>query len=511
MGPQAAQSSAHTPAAQSELTGLQTRRVLVAGEVILDRYLWGEVERISPEAPVPVVRVTRRENRPGNSSFVMANLRALGARPVGLSLVGADQHGTQLKQALARLGVETRSILSDRERPTIVKLRILGSVQSSTRATQQLLRVDEEELSPVSERSERRLIARAEVELQRCHGVLVSDLNKGLLTPALLRALIDGARQRSMAVIIDPRLDNDYSVYRGATALTPNRYEAETVTGLRLSNPAAWRKAARMLAEKLDLAACLITLDRDGMYLSVRGGEELHIPTTPREVYDVTGAGDVVLSVFGLFTIAGHGFARAAELANLAAGLEVTHLGAQVISQSDLARALAAGGDKHEHKIVPAAAIGRLLAAERRKGRKVSFTNGCFDLLHAGHLALLSFARAQGDLLVVGLNSDKSVRQLKGDGRPVYPAGERARLLAALEAVSYVVVFNEARAEKIVRRVRPDILVKGEDWRGKKIDGGAFVESYGGRVMLAPLLPGHATTLTIDRLRGTTDAAKSPA
>ncbi|MGH7907566.1 MAG: PfkB family carbohydrate kinase, partial [Candidatus Binataceae bacterium] len=325
----------------------------------------------------------------------------------------------------------------------------------------------------------------------------------GLLTPPLLRAIIDGARKRRIPVIVDPRLTDDFSIYRGATAITPNRFETETATGIKLIDRDGWRRAAEMLVKRFDLGACLMTLDRDGMYLAERDGADTYIPTAPRAVNDVTGAGDVVLSVFGLFTIAGLRLAAAARLANVAAGIEVGRLGADVISRADLAVALTPGRDGIERKIVSLPELRTALQLNRRAGRRIVFSNGCFDVLHAGHIQSLNFARSQGDILVVGLNSDRGVRALKGPGRPIYPAVERARMLAALEDVSYVVVFDEPRSERIVRQVRPDVLVKGEDYSGKLIDGEEWVASYGGRVALAPLLPGRSTTGTIARLRTT--------
>ncbi len=482
-------------------------RIVVAGEVILDRYIWGDVERVSPEAPIPVLRVHRREEKPGNAGFVMANLRALGARPVALSVVGNDRNGRLLREIFHDLGIDTKALVVDPDRPTIVKERMLGSVQSANRGTQQLLRVDEEDLRPLTPARERLVKGRITSALERADAVLVSDINKGLLTPSVLRVLIDTAKRRSIPVIVDPRLSKDYSIYQGATILTPNRFETETATGIKLTDRDAWRAASEMLIEKLDLKACLITLDRDGMYLAERGGHNTFVPTAPRDVYDVTGAGDVVLTFLGFLAAAGLGFPAAAKIANLAAGIEVGRLGTEIISREDMARALQPEHQRHESKILSDEELVVALERERRAGRTIVFTNGCFDLLHAGHLQILGFSRAQGDVLVVGLNSDRSVRELKGLDRPVYGAVDRARLLAALEMVGYVAVFDDVRAEEIIRRVRPDVLIKGEDWRGKTLDGQEFVESYGGRVVLAPLLQGHSTTATIERMRAaeTTD------
>ena len=472
-----------------------------AGEVILDRYLYGDVSRISPEAPIPILRVTRREEKPGNAGFVMANLRALGAEVSAASVVGGDRDGQLLREIFGGLAISMRAMLTDSGRPTTVKSRLLGSVQSAHRGTQQLLRVDEEDSVPLAPAIERDLIARMKRELPRVHGVLISDINKGLLTPNLLRAIIDGAETRKIPVIVDPRLTDDFSIYRGATAITPNRFETETATGIKMSDRDAWLRAGELLIKKLELEACLITLDREGMYLVERSAAPTYISTAPREVYDVTGAGDVVLSTFGLFVIGGIGFSSAARLANLAASMEVTRLGTDVISREDLSRAMIPQNEHSERKILSNEEVRSALARDRHTGKTIVFTNGCFDLIHAGHLQLLNFARSQGDKLVVGLNSDRSVRQLKGEGRPIHPASERARILAAMEPVDYVVIFDDPRAEKIVRVVRPDVLVKGEDYRGQTVDGQKFVESYGGSVALAPLLTGKSTSTTIKKMR----------
>jgi len=484
-----------------ELPSLKPVRILVAGEVVLDRYLWGEVSRISPEAPIPVLQVNRREERPGNAAFVGASLTAFGARASVLSVIGTDANGGVLNAMLTGLGVETGALVEDPARPTIVKERLLGAVQSTRRAIQQLLRVDNEDSRPLGAPIQAEVLARLQRELESADGVLICDINKGLLTPVVLRAIIDGARRQGKPVIVDPRMTDDFSIYRGASALTPNRYETERATGLKLADTAACQSAAQKLIGELDLDGCLVTLDRDGMFLGRRGSSGLHIRTAPREVYDVTGAGDVVLAIFGLFMIAGAEMELAATLANVAAGLEVGKQGAAVLSRTELAQALQRAHHGSAGKIVGLGELLPILQRRRAEGLRIAFTNGCFDLLHAGHVESLEFARAQGDLLVVGLNGDASVRQIKGEGRPIYPAADRARLLAALEAVDYVVIFDDPRAEKIIHALRPDILIKGEDWRGKTVDGAEFVYSYGGKVVFAKLLEGRATSGTIERLR----------
>ena len=303
-------------------------------------------------------------------------------------------------------------------------------------------------------------------------------------------------------------MSEDFSIYSGATALTPNRYETEFATGTRLIDRAAWMRAADDLMRRLKLDACLITLDRDGMYLTERRGPHTYIPTTPRAVYDVTGAGDVVLAVFGLFAIAGLSFASAARLANLAAGIEVSRLGTEIISREDLARALSPGPESAQRKIV---SVEELRPALERAARRGPASRLHQRMLRSAARRACRDARvrARAGRHAGGRSQQRPQRAaIKGDGRPIYPAAERALILAALEVVDYVVVFDETRAERIVRAVRPDVLVKGEDWRDKVVDGQTFVESYGGRVALAPLLPGYGTTLTIERLRDTAARAR---
>jgi len=475
-------------------------KLLVVGEVVLDRYRWGTVERISPEAPIPVLHLNHSEERLGNAAFVAASVRALGAEANLLSVIGADADGCTVCRMTDNQGIGRDSLLEEPARPTIVKERLLGAAQSAQRGIQQMLRVDREDLMPLDPAVEAKLLTRLDIELQNADGVLVCDINKGLLTPRLLTEIIRATRSRNKPVVIDPRCCDDFSIYRGATALTPNRFESERATSMSMAEPGAWPVAARKLIEELDLSACLVTLDRDGMFLAQHNGTALHIKTTPRDVYDVTGAGDVVLATFGLFLTAGLSPADAAGLANIAASLEVAKLGAMVVSRDELITALEGNRHASMRKIFLLPELQAELYRHRHAGRTICLTNGCFDLLHAGHVKLLEFARAQGDLLVVAINSDDSTRQIKGVGRPIYSATDRARILAALEAVDYVVIFDDLRAEDIVRSIRPDVLIKGEDWAGKTVDGGEFVRSYGGRVVLAQLMEDRATTRTIQHI-----------
>jgi D-beta-D-heptose 7-phosphate kinase/D-beta-D-heptose 1-phosphate adenosyltransferase len=394
-------------------------------------------------------------------------------------------------------GIELHAVALD-GRPTTVKTRHLARRHAMT---QQMLRVDAEVVSPIDAGVERKVVAALDLALARADAVLVSDYAKGCLAPGVLLHVLAWGKRTGKPVVVDPK-GEDYARYRGATGITPNRSEAGAATGLRLRTLEDAAEAARRLVEGLDLSFALVTLDRDGMFLHEASGRTRHVPTTPREVGDVTGAGDMVLAVLGLVLAAGGSPEEGATLANVAAGIEVERVGVVPLRRDEIEARLSgrapAGGPKVVERSQAAALAERLRAA----GRRVVFTNGCFDLLHAGHVRYLRFARAQGDVLVVGLNSDASVRRLKGPERPVTGVADRAEVLAALGDVDHVVVFEEDDPGTLLEDLRPDVLVKGEDWRDKGVVGRALVESYGGRVVLAPLLEGRSTTGTIERLRG---------
>jgi D-beta-D-heptose 7-phosphate kinase/D-beta-D-heptose 1-phosphate adenosyltransferase len=436
-----------------ELPEIKRTRILVVGEAVLDRYLWGETERISPEAPIPVLRVSRCDERPGNAAFVCANLVALGAHPAVLSVVGIDYAGGRLRQMLTGCGVDTNGLIEDPSRPTILKERLLGSVQSAHRATQQLLRVDHEDPRVLSDAVESRLLNILEAELDRADGVLVCDIAKGILSERLLRAVIDGAGRRGKLTLVDPRRTENYSIYRGASALTPNRYETEQATGLTMNNSAAWECAARKLIDQYDLSNCLVTLDRDGMFVAERGGAGVHIETTPREVYDVTGAGDVVLSVFGLLMINGVEVSLAASLANLGAGLEVAKQGAATISRDELAQALLQASRGANRKVLGSDELIREIRRHRDAGKRVCFVHGRFQPLRGFHIRLFESARRHGEVLVVGIDN-------RGASYGTHFRNpETCVLVAGLEAVDYVVPFHNDDSEEIVAAIRPDIVL----------------------------------------------------
>jgi len=434
-------------------------KILVVGEPVLDKYVWGTVERLSPGAPVPVIRIRERETRPGNAAFVCASLRSLGASVSLVSVIGADDEGLVLRQMLGRCDVCVDEVVEDASRPTIVKQRLFGSVQAAMRGTQQLLRLDEEDPRPLDSDVEELVVHSLVRQIPKADGILVSDINKGLLTQKIARVLIESANRHGVPIIIDPRLGDDLSIYRGATALTPNRYETERATSLLLTNRQSWETASLSMLRKLDLDFCLVTLDREGMFLCERDGTCAHLPTKPLEVDDVTGAGDVALSVFGLCLVAGMNGVTAGRMANIAAGLEVGKQGASIISRDELTSALVGEDQKSEGKVMLLKDLAQRLARHRDAGRAVSFVHGVFGALYSEDIRMLQSARSRGDILVVAIAGDNADEGKEGMEVPS-SAIDRARLVAALAAVDYVTIYHDGSVENVCRVVKPDVLLE---------------------------------------------------
>lgn len=485
------------------LCAIDRPRIVVIGDLMVDRYVMGSVDRVSPEAPIPVLQVEGEENRLGGAGSVVCMLRALGAEVDLVSVVGDDERGAWLRTRLADLGVGTERVLTIVGRPTTQKTRMIAH-------DQQLLRIDREDTTPIAESLIDELVAGLQTVSAGADVVLVSDYGKGLLTPRLLAALAE-LRSGGVEVILDPKKGRDVEAYRGMTALTPNRLETELATGVSPKS-ANWQEAADLLLERLDLELVVLTLDRDGIVLAHRGGAISHFPTRPRGVYDVTGAGDMVLAMLGFARAGSLSWPEAIVAANVAAGIEVSRLGVVPVARAEVVEVLTSDELSSEQKLTT---LERFVAGPLRKarerGERVVFTNGCFDLLHVGHVKLLQFARAQGDLLVVGLNSDTSVRAIKGAGRPVIGQIERAHVLAALAAVDYVMVFEEQTPLALIEALVPEVLVKAEDYMDRPVVGRSVVERAGGQVVLAPLVSGVSTTQVIDRFRETDDVAAAAA
>jgi len=470
---------------------LKSPKLLVVGDLMLDEYLSGRSERISPEAPVPVVEVSRQELRLGGAGNVMNNLRALGCEVVSVGFVGDDGDGQELRQMLEQLGVETAGLLPLDSRQTTRKTRILSNHQ-------QMLRIDREQNKELSANEGLMLLKQAEANVAGCQAILLSDYLKGILTSAVVQGLIALGRRCGIPVIVDPK-GRDYSKYMGATLLTPNRKEAELATGITILDEQSLQQAGRSLLSSCQVESLVLTRSEEGMSVFSSAGET-HLPTEAREVFDVTGAGDTVLALLGFGIAAGLDLNDAACLANVGAGIVVAKVGTSTVSFEELLldlrrRALREGG-----KIVSAELLAQELTIEKGRGHKVVFTNGCFDLLHVGHVKYLQKAKALGDLLVLGLNSDASIRRLKGEKRPLIDQDERAHILAALDCIDYLVIFDEDTPYELIDQLRPDILVKGGDYTPEGVVGKDIVESYGGRVELITFVDGKSSTNIIEKI-----------
>ncbi|HTV47203.1 MAG TPA: D-glycero-beta-D-manno-heptose 1-phosphate adenylyltransferase [Phycisphaerae bacterium] len=474
-------------------------RILVIGDLILDQYVFGDAERLSPEAPVPVLREQSRELRVGGAGNVAVFLAALGAKPELIGLCGKDSAGESLKKLLSESGVDVNGVIVSADRPTSAKTRFVGLAQH--RHQQQMLRLDHETTEAISSAVEQKLLEVVEKRIAACSVVCLEDYNKGLLTPGLCAQIIRLAKAAGKAVLVDPAAIKDYSRYTGATAITPNRTEAEHAAGLRMQD--ATREAPRLageLLEKLQLEACILTLDRHGMYLLEKNGKGQMHATRARNIYDVTGAGDMVLAMLAMARAGGASWSVAVDLGNVAGGLEVERFGSVPITREEIRVELKRLEGSKIHKISALQDLTAELKKCRQAGQKIVFTNGVFDIIHAGHAQYLQFARGQGDILVVGVNTDESVRRLKGSDRPINPLTDRMAVLAALEAVSYVISFDEPTPLELIRMLEPDILVKGADYKDKEVVGRDVVQARGGKVVLAPFLEGRSTTKIIHTL-----------
>ncbi len=482
------------------VSNLGSPRIIVIGDLMLDKYVWGEVKRISQEAPIPVINVSSEDVRPGGAGSVVNNLQMLGAQVLACGIIGDDMHGHTLLNILKGMGADATGIIIDKSRPTILKMRFMGHLQTAGKGVQQLLRVDYEKTHVISAEIESQLTGYLNKNIQTCDIVLVSDMNKGLLSPSFLKTIVALCKKHQKTAIVDPKLMSDYTCYEGFTAMTPNRNETEIATEIKISDSDSLYRAGKKLVSNLSLEYCIITLDKDGMFLYHKNGTGKIIPTVPRTVFDVTGAGDMVLSMFGMVVGSGHSFEEAALLANIAAGIEIGKIGATPVSKSEILSELIGGRGQISGKIKDSEALRGVLNEHRKKGDKIVFTNGCFDILHVGHVEYLKFARKQGDLLVVGLNTDRSVRSQKGPSRPFVSEAERAKMLAALEDVTYVALFDELTPLNLIKAVKPDVLVKGEDWKNAGAVGTEFVESCGGKVVFAPFVEGVSTTNIVSRI-----------
>lgn len=468
------------------LPAFSKARVLVVGDVMLDQYWHGKAERISPEAPVPVVRVSGNEDRPGGAANVALNLAALGAATTLAGITGDDEAGRTLTGRLAAANVLCHFTTSQ-QAPTITKLRIISQHQ-------QLLRVDVEK--PFSAGDVDNLLAPVLAALDAADVLVLSDYGKGTLSK--VQTLITAARARKLPVVVDPK-GLDFSRYHGVTVMTPNLSEFEAVVGSCGSEEELINKG-QQLRTQLDMQALLITRGEHGMTLLQAGQPAFHLPAQALEVFDVTGAGDTVVAVLAAALAAGESLERGTVLANLAAGLVVAKLGTAAISGPELRRAINQQNGRGRG-VLSAEQLVRAVQDARALGERIVFTNGCFDIIHAGHVGYLTEARMLGDRLVVAINNDDSVRRIKGAGRPINPVDRRMAVLAGLSAVDWVVSFADDTPESLLQLIRPDVLVKGGDYRLDQVVGGEFVQRYGGEVRVLDFLDNCSTSAIVEKVR----------
>jgi D-beta-D-heptose 7-phosphate kinase / D-beta-D-heptose 1-phosphate adenosyltransferase len=467
-------------------------RILVAGDFMLDEYIWGKVSRISPEAPVTVVEVERETRTLGGAGNVVNNLSALGAQTEVIGLVGEDPPATALRQELGRLQVGAQGLFTDPSRRTTRKTRVYGGQQ-------QVVRIDRETRTPAPESFTTRALEYLKGRLPVVQALILSDYAKGALTAEFLKEAIRLARQQGVPVVVDPK-GLDYTPYAQATVITPNLRELEQAVGRVLVDWGERAAAAAELRKRLGLEALLVTEGAQGMTLIGREGAVKLQARTPREVFDVSGAGDTVVAVLTLGLASGLDPGGAAALANLAAGVVVTKRGTAPILLSEMERELR-GHVHQEEKIVGLAELAFMVPHLKAQGKRVVFTNGCFDLLHVGHIKFLEESRRLGDLLVVAVDTDASVTRVKGEGRPVLKEEERLRMLAALAAVDYVTLFDTGQLPDILQNLQPDILTKGSNYPEEEVEGRSLVTAYGGRVALVPISDPVSITGLINRIR----------
>ena len=504
------------------LDRLGSPRLLVLGDLMLDRYTWGDATRVSPEAPVLVLRADMEEARLGGAASVAALLRGLDADVSVAGVLGEDADGRVVRQLLHEAGIDASLTLTDDTRPTTCKQRIVG--RAAGRHPHQIIRVDQEETRPLAAGLAPRLSAAVAARLAHCQALLISDYGKGVCSRAVLAPVVRAARRAGIPVVVDPARDADYARYRYASLIKPNRAEAQSATGLPINSTADAVAAGRSICRQTRVEAMLVTLESDGMALVTRDGQDHLLAARARAVYDVTGAGDMALAALGLARAGGADWPDAAELAVAAAGLQVERFGVSPVSRAELRASFETAETREQargaafaessatfaerkatlarsaQKVVTLARLAALVAEHRAAGRTIVLANGVFDLLHVGHVRCLQEAAAQGDVLVVAVNRDAGVRRLKGAGRPIVPARHRAQMVAALGCVDHVIVFGGPTLPCLLRAIKPDVLVKGGDYGAHEVAGREFVESYGGRVHVAGHVPGVSTTRLVEAI-----------
>jgi D-beta-D-heptose 7-phosphate kinase/D-beta-D-heptose 1-phosphate adenosyltransferase len=463
-------------------TGWGGHKILILGDLMLDEYLWGSVARISPEAPVPVVEVVRDSTKLGGAANVALNVKALGDEPILVGVMGKDRTGERLLSALSRAEIETDGIFADEGRATTSKTRIIAH-------NQQVVRADREDTVEISPNLTEKILGLVERRIKHLSGLIISDYGKGVITQRLLTELIEMCRRNEVFVAVDPK-DVHFFNYQHVSLITPNHHEAGFVYGKRIRDESTLKEVGWGLLDRLKVDALLITRGDKGMSLFEADRTLTHLPTEAKKVYDVTGAGDTVISAFTCAVAAKANFREAALISNHAAGLVVGQVGTAQTTKEELINDLEPFINR---KVKSLEQLVQIRDKLRQEGKSVVFTNGCFDIFHRGHIELLKKAKSTGDVLIVALNSDSSVRKIKGEKRPVISQNDRAEILASLEMVDYVMIFEEETPEEVIARLLPDVLVKGGDYKKEEVVGREVVESHGGKVELVKLVPGKST------------------
>ncbi|QOY51435.1 D-glycero-beta-D-manno-heptose-7-phosphate kinase [Candidatus Sulfurimonas baltica] len=466
-----------------------TPKILVVGDLMIDHYLWGSCERISPEAPVQVVDIAKETTVLGGAGNVINNLKALGAEVSVSSVIGSDDNGAELLNMLKEIGVETRSIITQDGRKTSKKSRVIA-------VSQQILRYDNESKEEITSTSEKEILDSLSKSIAEFDTVILSDYGKGVLTVALCKGIIKLCRDAGVKVLVDPK-GSDFSKYSGAYLLTPNKKEAMLATNINIKDNASLEAALLKLKKECNLEVSLITLSEDG--IATYENELKIFPTVAKEVFDVTGAGDTVIASIAFALSVGKNIEQTAAFSNLAAGVVVGKIGSATVTIDEIEEYEASlHKSRSDAHIKSFEDIDKIVKRYRDNGKKVVFTNGCFDILHVGHVKYLQIAKSFGDILIVGLNSDESVSRLKGPSRPVNVAEDRAYILAALEAVDFVVPFEEDTPHNLIEMIRPHVLVKGGDYKGKDVIGTEFADE----LRLVDFVDGKSTTKTIQKIQG---------
>jgi D-beta-D-heptose 7-phosphate kinase/D-beta-D-heptose 1-phosphate adenosyltransferase len=468
-------------------------KLLVIGDLMIDEYLWGDVDRISPEAPVQIVSVTHEEYTLGGSGNVVNNLVALGAKVTAAGVVGTGTNGKLVLEKLQALGVDTRGVIQDSERPTTRKTRVIADHQH-------VLRIDRETKSQISSQVLKALAQLTAKIIPQVDVVIVSDYGKGLVTKSLLTKLIATTKKHRKIIIADPK-GLDFTKYAGVNVLTPNKKEAGLSEGIDIIDEPTLLRVGTGILEKNGIDKVLITLGKDGMSLIEKNKQPYKIKAEARQVYDVSGAGDTVVAVLGLGLASGLSAEEAVVLANAAAGLVVGKVGTATVTQTELMTALSPGFDTSTLKHLELDELGNLANNLKKKGKRIVLTNGCFDLLHAGHIMFFTAAKQLGDVLLVAIDDDASVRSLKGPGRPVIRAKERIKIISALDVVDYVVVFATDQLKDLIQSLRPDVLTKGSNYKTEEVYGQEIVEKLGGRVVLIPVNDDISATRIISNIK----------